>query len=544
MAKERMLTALSYFLLLIALVVTALLITAPRPNEAGKKLNVVIISIDSLRADHMGLYGYVRDTTPAIDAYARSAVVFDQYFSTSVLTPVSEASVQTGAYPLRTGVINFASEWSPGVTTIADELHRRGWRTAAFGSSPEFNAKTLRPGFSKGFDVFSLYQPVSGPDSTLENPFTQSGLSNVWRASVLDTVDSASDKPLVARRAAVPVADAATWIAEGEPNAPFFLWLTVGSVHWPYGRYAPAHFSDPRYDGFLDAEQYAQDPASQGVSIFSGLYGRLYNGARYDQNQNIVSKDIWADFAHLTDSYDDGVYDTDAQLRPLLRLLSSPAYRANTIVVIQSEHGEDLGDHGYVAHYDILRSQTHVPLIIRAPGISAGRISSLASGVDVVPTVYDLLGIPHAVTDGISQYAVMTDKNAPAPRDKVFLTRTPLWERVLSEEIPWLAPFTELDNVHHYYDTAVRTNEWLLIHRRSRDILRTYSWYGHLTGKPVVLPEYELYRVPSDSLELHNVYEEQKSAIQELQADLSAWEKEMAGVAPRAQTESEVQPYF
>lgn len=544
MAKERIRRAISFFFLLAALLATALLIALPRPPEAAKRLNVVIISIDSLRADHMGLYGYARDTTPNLDRFAAGAAVFDRYFSTSALTPVSEASVQTGAYPLRTGVINFASSFSPGVTTIAEILHANGWRTAAFGSSPEFNAATLRPGFSKGFDAYSMYAPAAPEAAVLDSSFVRSGLSNAWRTALFGSAVRIGSQPPSARRTAVPVTSAADWIGDVPSDAPFFLWLAVGSVHWPYGQYAPARFSDPSYDGFLDAARYAKDPASHGVSVFTGLYGTVYGGKRYGPDGEVLSTDLTRDFAHLADSYDDGVYDTDRQLAPLLRLLSSPEFRTNTVVIIESEHGEDLGDHGYIAHYDVLGTQTHVPLIIRAPGVPAARIGSLASGVDVAPTLYSLLGLAAPEGDGVSQYQAMRGADREPPRTRVFLTRTPLWERLLADQIPWLAPFADLDNREHLYDTAVRTDEWLLIHRRTRDALRTYSWYGHLSGAPVSIPEYELYRASSDPLELHDVYAANASAVAPLRAELAAWEREMRAAAPGPQIEKEVQPYF
>ncbi len=521
-------------LILVLTALTLLLRYAPPPPE--KKMNVVIISIDSLRADHMGLYGYGRDTTPFLDAYARTGAVFENYFSTSAITPISEGSVQTGMYPVRSGLINFSTTFSSETRTIAETLRENGWRTAAFGSSPEFSGGPLKAGFSRGFDAYSLYKDFDS------DPSTNTSLEVLgMTVPSIEALDS-SASPSHLRRNEVPVEEAAAWIRDGDPEKPFYLWLSAGSVHWPYGSRIPDRFSSSAYDGFLDAERYAANPANSSVAVFQGLYGRIYDGALYDDTHTVITNDLARDVAHLVDTYDDGVYYTDQKLAPLLALLSSPQYRGNTIVILESEHGEDLGDHGYVAHYDVLGTQTHVPLIIWAPNMRAGRVPSLASGVDIAPTLYDLLGLSHETLDGVSLAGAMAE-GAPS-RDVVFLTRTPLWERILAEGEPWLHAFKERDTQEHFYDTAVRDEKWLLIHRRSRDILNRYSWYGHLTGKAVVLSEYELYDIPNDPLELHDVYAENASKVRTLRDRLLAWEVALETTAPAPQAQKEVQPYF
>ncbi len=533
MSKRRL--ALPFFILLAAAAAGTLVLAIPSAEYRPNKPNIVIISIDSLRADHMGIYGYARDTTPRIDAYAQGAAVFDNYFSTSPITPISAASVQTGQYPLRNGIINFETNFAPGVATLAETLQQEGWRTAAFGSSPELLG-TLRASFSQGFDTFSVYKKLPEVTESGVPDFLRSAASSVG----IDLAQAPQKAPML-RRNAIPVAEATTWIREGGEK-PFYLWFSIGSVHWPYGSGIPNRFSSADYSGFLDAERFQSNPLNKDIPLFQGLYGRIYGGALYNSSQTIVSTELARDIAHLIDSYDDGVSYTDRQLGPLLALLSSPAYRTNTIVIIESEHGEDLGEHGYIAHYDVLGTQTHVPLIIRGPGVLPGRVAGLASGVDVAPTLYDLLDLSHKALDGVSQIETITE-GTPA-RDAVFLTRTPLWERIIAYSEPWLQPFVSLDNKEHFYDTAIRTDEWLLVHRRSREILHTYSWYGRLSGKPIALPEYELYSVANDPFELQDVYAEHAGDVAPLRARLSLWEREMAAVAPGPQAEEEGQPYF
>lgn len=516
MAMRKALPLIGAVAVLIALFAASAL--APAAPPPGGKMNVVLISIDSLRADHMGLYGYERDTTPNVDDFAKSAAVFENYFSTSHLTPISAGSVHTGAHPLRSGMVNFTSRFRDDLPTIAETLRADGYRTATFGSSPEFGFPILKDEFSRGFDA---YDPSVLPPSI---------------ESSTNFIKTAADG-----RGTIPVNEATEWMrAAAQDEKPFFLWMPLGSVHWPYGLQERATYADRGFDGRFNIWTHSARYPQQ--HLFGTLYGRVYDGKFYGMEGAVLDDDLRDEFAHLVDTYDDGVRETDRQLRPLLSLLSSSAFRDNTIVIIESEHGEDLGEHGYVAHYDLHGTETHVPLIIRAPGIEAQRVADLASGVDVAPTLYALLGKTLGSPDGVSFAERLTGDEAP--RDAVFMTRTPLWERVLATIDDWYLGFVKEDDARHAYDTAIRTDEWLLIHRLARSALREYSWYGRLTGTPVELPEYELYKVSEDPFETTNLYASEPEVAHGLRTRLLEWEQSMTAVAPPEEPTTVIQPYF
>lgn len=473
-----------------------------------RKLNLIVISVDSLRADHMSLYGYERDTTPNTDAWAKDAVVFDNYFSTAHLTPISEMSVQTGRYPFTNGVINFESYLKGDVKTLAETLRGNGYQTASIGSSPEFNSRpALRDGFKRGFDFFNIRR----------------GESTQYRTS------------------SPPVKDAVWWLRERrKQSVPFYLWIHIGSVHWPFGIGAPAHFTNPAYSGFL-----------KGIKnmAFPEPYGYMYEGVRYASSSpfQVVGAVAKSDLDYVNDRYDDGILQTDTNFKELFDYLQSSGLLSRTIVVIQSEHGEGLGERGYVAHYDVYDEQVHMPLIIRVPGTEAKRVKALASGVDVMPTVLDALDIPNGGSDGVDFMPYLLGATTTPPRSEVFLSRTPLWERIIYYAYPLGEVLRAADDQSHFYDTAIRTMEWKLIHRLSRDAQKKYSWWGWLTGKPMVLPEYELYDLKQDPGETHNIIyssHQNDTDVAALRTKLSDWEAKMKAAIPGPTLPQEIQPYF
>lgn len=480
-------------------------------RKEPKHLNVVLISIDSLRADHMGTYGYKRDITPNIDAFAKNAVLFENYFSTSFITPISEGSVHTGQYPFTSGLITFESRYKPGTRTLASVLKANGWKTAAFGSSQEFfRIQEIRRAFSDGFDVYNI--STGDPESA-------------WFG-----------------RNQHSTAEAIDWAKKNaEEGQPFFLWFTLGSVHWPYGQDEPSHFGDSSYAGFMKPKKYAT--ANQPEEMFNNLYGLYYKGKLYNERGGIQKQDASRDLTYVRNRYDDGILMTDRELKSLFEFLDQPDIRENTIVILQSEHGEDLGEHGYIAHYDVLDTQVHTPLIMRIPGVSERRVQDLISGVDVFPTVLDFLNISPGRVDGIS-YSDFLSSSTSAPRDAVYLSRTPLWERIISRSIPWLQDFVKKDDSLHFHDFAIRTTDWKLIHRVSAPVLEQYSWYGKLSGLPVEVPEYELYHVAVDPLEEHDVYSSEEGIALPLIQKLGVWERSMNAIPLQKTNGEKVQPYF
>ncbi len=271
---------------------------------------VVLVSIDTLRADHLPAYGSRRVRTPAIDALAADGQVFEQAYAHSPQTLPSHASILSGRLPFEHGVRdNMGFALKPDERLLSSMLGARGYETAAFVSAYVLRAAT---GLGAGFDEY---------DDTLPTSSTEIALGDVQRDGA-DTV-AAVDR----------------WL-DSKAASPFFLFVHLYEPHTPYT--PPARFSEyPPYDGEI---AYADE-----------LVGRL--------------------IASLTRR---GLYDT-------------------ALVILLSDHGEGLGDHGEAEHGLFLYRETiRVPLIVKLPGArgAGGRVREPVQHIDLVPTILDLAGAP------------------------------------------------------------------------------------------------------------------------------------------------------
>jgi arylsulfatase A-like enzyme len=332
------------------------------------------------------------------------------------------------------------------------------------------------------------------------------------------------------------------WITQAAASKkPFFAWLNFGSAHWPYGQSEPNHFSSSTYEGYLHNVSFDTWNLVS-YEYKNQVYGRYVAGEHLRPVLDLHKED----FDYLIGRYDDGIVMTDRRLGQLLDFLAASGLDKNTVVILQSEHGEGLNERGYVMHYDIYDEQTHMPLIIKTPLLAPQQVSALASGVDVLPTLLSILNLPKTPTDGVDFTPYLLHKSDP-PRQEVYITRTALWERVMSSmQYEGLDGFYALDNKMHFADTAIRTLDWKLIHRRSREAMKKWSWFNHLLTTPMESPEYELYYLPNYPKELHDVYEQDKTnpSVIYLVEKLNDWEQAQFGTTQPETTKEETQPYF
>ena len=322
------------FLLAAALVLSACGRSTPRPS-------VLLITIDTLRADRLGCYGYTRATSPHIDRLAAQGALFERAYTTLPRTTQSVASILTGRYPKSHGARGLFSTLSPANLTLAEILKGQGYDTAAIVSN-----LFLRPGqgFEQGFDRY-------------DNPQTR------WDGD-----------------SAVPISESALDWLKGRPvGRPFFLWVHYLDPHWTY---RPATPFDRAFDpGFTDTFTLYEDLEA----------GRLTKGQVIFDNR-LSPRQV----EHVSALYDGEIAQVDAALRGLLEFAARPDLQP-LLVVLTSDHGESLGEHGYhFAHGEYLYRETlRVPLLVVLPGrIPAGlRARALTENVDVAPTIAALLGL-------------------------------------------------------------------------------------------------------------------------------------------------------
>jgi choline-sulfatase len=278
---------------------------APSPADGP----IILISIDTLRADHLPAYGYTRVRTPNIDALAAESAVFEQAYSHSPQTLPAHTSILSGQLPFAHGVRdNIGFTVKPDQWFVQRALHERGWPTAGFVSAYVLRSAT---GINQGFDMFDSDLPPASPEMSIGQ---------------------------VQRDGSQTLAAAEKWLG-AQGSKPFFLFVHFYEPHKPYA--PPARFAQyGPYDGEI---AYADE-----------LVGRLID-----------------------------------------RLRAAKLYDRSTIVLL-SDHGEGLGDHGEQEHGLFLyRETTHVPLMVKLPGRQAGhRVAAPVQHIDVAPTILDLVGMP------------------------------------------------------------------------------------------------------------------------------------------------------
>ncbi len=337
---------------------------------------VILVSIDTLRADHLGLYGYERDTSPFLDAFAREAVVFRGALSQSAFTLVSHHSLFTARYPLRliretngADLAALASLEDPRgslISTFAalrpaplfEALRRKGYTTAAFTDGVWMSAEM---GFDRGFDFFNA-----------------EGGHLAW---ILPRVFG--------------------WL-DAHRSERFFLFIHTYDTHSPY------HGSEPYNSRFCRDH-------SRHISLRMRC-NQAQCGATPLMKLQLTDADLRA----VTDHYDGAIARVDAALETLWRRLERLQLLAESLIIVISDHGESLGEHDQVGHGGLHLEQLRVPLIVKFPDswrIPATTIEDPVELVDVMPTVYDALGmeLPEGVdgrslipghAEGIRRYSV------------------------------------------------------------------------------------------------------------------------------------------
>ena len=327
----------------------------PRSN-----VNVVVITLDTLRSDVLGAYGSSEELSPNLDSFARRSFVFEHAASAIGTTLPSHTTMFTGLYPRHHGVRWNGGHLDRSVAPLAQILKDDGYTTAAFVSA----VKMFRHGgLNRGFDTY--YGEEAGGER--HRILTGKNIS----ARVLDWLGSSSDRP-------------------------FFLWVHFYVMHSPYAvtPYAREQFSKRGYSG----------PLAEGVSA-----------PDFQTLRRTVSQDPTAPWA-LRALYKGELIALDKDVGAILARLGEPDLKDNTFVAIAADHGQDLGEHGTVGHGFLLwQPVLHVPLILHLPGEGAGhRIAGRVSLVDLMPTILGYLhlpGPPHL--DGISLVPVLRGSKPP-----------------------------------------------------------------------------------------------------------------------------------
>lgn len=305
--------------------------------------NVILIAIDDLRPDHLGCYGYYRNTSPNIDRFADESIVFKQTISQAPYSAPSYMSIFTSLYPYvhQMTFNNIDKRWvlSKSITTFAEILKKNNYSTASF-----INNIWLSPyfGYSRGFD---LYDEENNSIDTNKDVFK--------------------------------------WLAENK-NSKFFLFLHYNDVHDPY-IIDEEHYKlfDENYTDYLSLKNLAESVDETCGFCYGNLNTLIENGSFSERDKEVLIAAI-----------DGKIKYTDENIGELLNKIDELGLTKNSIIILIADHGEALMEHGLIGHrYQLYDEEIRVPFIMKYPNIDKRIINNQTQLIDILPTVLDSLNI-------------------------------------------------------------------------------------------------------------------------------------------------------
>lgn len=378
--------------------------------QEQKRPNMLLVTIDTLRADHVGCYGYKRATTPTIDRLAQQGTMFTRAFSNIPWTTPSHFCFLTGAHVSRHGsrdnLRNRRGIQGRFPVMISEALQHDGYDTAAFVSGYPL---LRRSGLAAGFETYD--------DSMQDKLF-----NGTWK---------------VERRAPDTAAAFKKWWIARNKGIPWFVWV---------------HFYDPH-------GPYTPSPSYKNMFVDDGLGPK---DSVLDAPGNVPKPPAWTRIAdkrqdrqYYISQYDAEIRMVDDALKEIVGLLQKSAQFDNTVIVIASDHGEYLGEHGRWFVHDDLYSQTlMIPLVFCGPGVpEGGRTDSLAESIDVAPTLLSLAGfIPPASMTGKKLFT--DDGKVRRHVSDHVLSESPQPNRfsVMSSALQWIGTNPKIELYDYVFD--------------------------------------------------------------------------------------------
>lgn len=432
-----------------------------------KRPNVILVSIDTLRADHLSCYGYERETSPFLDSLARKGIRFQEMIVQANWTLPSHVSMLTSLYPAVHGVLRDTDKMGPLLNTMSEMLKSAGYSTAAFTDGGVMSADF---GFGQGFDLYDDHS--KGRDKNKR---------------------------------------ALHWIGEHRKR-PFFLFYHTYEVHFPY-----VHHPKPRafmseaemktLAARINAGDYALTDEEFEKAVLSwctvkGFYRMIEPGAleRLKSEMRRFFKERWPRMAsfdeslrYLVDAYDGGITHFDARLKGLWELMCKMGMDKNTVLIITSDHGESFLEHGDLGHPELLYEEiVRVPLIVAGPMLprEGATVRRQVMSIDILPTVLDLLKLkPDPHLQGESLMPLISGAESSGPR-------------------PAYADALEID--------AVRTGAWKFIRKAE----------GNADGKPPLAHVPELFNLEKDPGEKTDLSNQDAPTREMLEKQLLEWRAE------------------
>lgn len=343
--------------------------------------NVLLVVFDSLRADHLGAYGYARPTSPFFDRLAGEGVVFEDALSNSSFTQESISSLMTGLLPSRSGSIGWGAQPPDHLDTLGESFAKMGYRTAFLSNTPVLRSD----GYRQGFDVFDVADSswnVSGQGHRLVEAFS-------------------------------------AFLSQREAE-PFFAYV---------------HFLDPHAPYRPERELYDRLASSAPLEKPLGVY------AIQEKLEELTLDGFGpgdSRFEDLVLRYDAEIATVDERLRDLFDVLVGAGLDGNTVLVLTSDHGEEFLEHGYLEHaWSLHREVLHVPLVLWSARSRPGRVAETVSLVDLFPSLLHLAGASESPggLDGRSFFSDSGDWMSVTPTRRAQISELLLNDRLHTRAI-------------------------------------------------------------------------------------------------------------
>lgn len=319
------------------MIVLPLLLWGCGERSTNKKLpNIILLTIDTLRADHLHCYGYEYETSPHLDRFAAQSTLFEYTYTPIPKTSAAFCSMLTGLHPFIHKCAPNRGTVNKRLTTLAEALSTKGYQTEAVVANANL-AKVFQ--FDQGFaNYIEVWNEIETKEESA--PFIT--------GKVIDFLESPQKKP-------------------------FFIWANYIDPHTPY--IPPTEHIQPRPPG--------RDIREVKPKLIAGMHREMNQKGRFNEG-------------HFTSLYDGSIHYVDSQIGRILDHIEKSGLHENSIIIISADHGEDLGEHNFYFNHGPLtfNAASRVPLMIRWPGKQPRRVRRVVSIMDITPTLFDALDIP------------------------------------------------------------------------------------------------------------------------------------------------------
>ncbi|KHF36378.1 Choline-sulfatase [Paenibacillus sp. P1XP2] len=437
-------------------------------GERMDGMKILLLDLDSTRPDHLGCYGYHRNTSPNIDRIAAEGVRFENYYTSDAPCFPSRTALMTGRFGIHNGVVGHGG-------TAADVRHE--------GVDRDFHDKLTTESFP------ALFRRA-GMKTALVSPFGERHSAWTFYAGFNEIYNTGKSGMESAEEVTPTVLD---WLERNADQDDWMLYVNYWDPHTPYR--APESFGNPFENEPLPAwiteevlELHKKKVGPHGANEIN-----MYNSdtlPKYPRHPDEIQ--TMRDLRRMIDGYDCGIRHMDDHVGAIFRLMEQKGIMDDTVIIITADHGENMGELGiYGEHGTADQGTCRIPMIIRWPGKQKGLVDTgLHYHLDLPPTMAELLGVSPAPSwDGMS-YAGTVARGEQTGRD-----------------------FLVVSQCAHVCQRSVRFGDWLYV--------RTYHDGYHLFDKEM------LFNIAEDPHEQHNLARQRRDLCKEAVYFLNEWHDRM-----------------